>query len=263
MPKHQVSGLRRNTNHLAAAIIPIQADFLDPNSLQGLPETDILVYCAAPSRHSDPESYRATYLTGFANLLQALPSAPQHIFFTSSTSVYAQHQHQWVNETSATAATHTRGQVMLAAEQQVMRSPCPATIVRFSGIYGFDRLFLLNQVLAGNASADNSLSYTNRIHVDDCAGVLNHLIEKLYLGKKIENLYLASDNCPAPKHEVLHWLAQQTNSVLKNANAAQNVGSKRCDNQRLRDSGYDFIYPDYQRGYRAIIKRLNYSLKTW
>lgn len=254
-PKHQVYGLRRNIDKLPPTINAIAADFLNPSTLNTLPNIDILVYCAAPTRGAD-DNYQATYIDGFNNVLKALPAPPSHIFFTSSTSVYGQNQHQWVNEESLTQPLAKRANIMLSAEQQVLSSQIPATVVRFSGIYGFDRLFLLKQVLNNQASADLSLSYTNRIHLEDCAGVLNHLIERRFAKQHIAKLYLASDNKPAPRAEVLQWLAQQTNSQLSDVPSRHKVNSKRCDNRLLLETNYQFIYPDYKAGYSAIIKKL-------
>ena len=254
--RHQVYGLRRNIDKLPVTIDAIEADFLKPSTLKSLPDIDILVYCAAPTRGAG-DNYSSIYLEGFNNILQALSLPPKHIFFTSSTSVYGQNDHQWVDEESITEPDTERANIMLAAEQQVLATPSPSTVVRFSGIYGFDRLFLLNQVLTSRASEDTTLSYSNRFHLADCAGVLNHLIEKAFARQSIDNLYLASDNNPAPRAEVLHWLAKQTNSRLSNTPSTHTVGSKRCNNQRLLETGYQFIYPDYQAGYTAILKKLD------
>ena len=48
------------------------------------------------------------------------------------------------------------------------------------------------------------LRYTNRIHRDDCAGVLRHLMRL----SSPETLYLATDNEPADQTEVFRWLAK-------------------------------------------------------
>jgi hypothetical protein len=34
-------------------------------------------------------------------------------------------------------------------------------------------------------------------------------------------------------------------------------GNKRCNNRRLLDSGYQFLYPDYQAGFGAMLQGLS------
>ncbi len=47
--------------------------------------------------------------------------------------------------------------------------------------------------------------YTNRIHVDDCAAVLEHLL----FFDRADPLYIASDDDPVARCELLDWLADQ------------------------------------------------------
>ncbi|MCJ8338381.1 MAG: SDR family oxidoreductase [Pseudomonadales bacterium] len=253
--RHCVYGLRRSTDKLPQQLLPISADLSDPGTLQDLPAIDILVYCAAP-RRGDSGAYTATYLQGYRNLLAALPQTPVHVFFTSSTSVYAQNEHQWVDEQSATTSSSEKAQIMLAAEHQVLASPCGATVVRFSGIYGPQRLHLLNQVLAGKALLAKPLQYSNRIHRDDCAGVLEHLINTVAKGDCIAPMYLASDCKPTPISEVMDWLARQTRTEVHKLKSVRSIPSKRCDNSLLIACGYQFKYADYRAGYQEIIEQL-------
>jgi len=260
-PSYIVYGMRRNTSTLPENIIALAADFTKPETLKNLPAVDILIYCAAPSRNGN-DSYQDTYLQGFSNVIKALPNPVKHAFFTSSTSVYAQDDHQWVNEQSPTLAQSPKASIMIAAEQQVLSTTFPSTVVRFSGIYGFDRLHLLNQVLTNTTSPSNKAHYTNRIHVEDCAGVLKHLIDMACANKPLEQIYLASDNRPVLKSQVCRWLAEQTNSQLPVCPSTNTNSGKRCDNQLLIKSGYQFHYPDFQIGYAAIIERLHIGHKT-
>ncbi|MFT5706854.1 MAG: nucleoside-diphosphate-sugar epimerase [Oceanospirillaceae bacterium] len=259
---HKVYGLRRNAGLLPSQITPITANLNDPTTLIELPCIDIIIYCAAPSKNSITnllDSYTDTYLKGFNNLINALPTPPQHIFFTSSTSVYAQGDHQWVNEQSATLPTTDKGIIMRGAEQQVLNFQKSATVVRFSGIYGKSRLHLFNQVLNGKAFTAEPIQYSNRIHVDDCAGVLRHLINKLSIDEIVAPLYLASDNLPSPINEVMGWLAKMSNSAVNLQTSKRTTPSKRCDNNLLRDSGYHFLHPDFKSGYKEVLA--NYAQK--
>ncbi|WP_372740929.1 SDR family oxidoreductase [Neptunomonas sp.] len=249
---HHVYGLKRTINQLPDCIHAISADLCDKETLSDLPDTDILVYCAAATGRSE-SAYQQAYIDGLENIYSALPAPPRHLFFTSSTSVYAQYQHEWVDEQSPTQPDQPSGLIMRRAEQQVLDKE-NATVVRFSGIYGPGRNHLINTVLAGTIAPQNPLHYSNRIHRDDCAGVLTHLIQKVNTGTLIEPIYLASDPNPTPIHDITAWLAEQLNTKIMQETPIRRGGSKRCNSQRLQQSGYEFLYPDYKAGFQAGLK---------
>jgi nucleoside-diphosphate-sugar epimerase len=104
-----------------------------------------------------------------------------------------------------------------------------------------------------NHRASASPHYTNRIHVEDCAGVLAHLIE-LAKVQALEPVYLATDSSPTPMREVVSWIAQQLDvSDFLAADAVNERGNKRISNQRLLSTGYVLRYPDFRLGYRELI----------
>lgn len=244
---HHVYGLRRTINQLPDCIHAISADLCDKETLSDLPDTDILVYCAAASGRSEND-YQQAYIDGFNNVFAALPNPPKHLFFTSSTSVYGQHQHEWIDEQSPTEADQPSAKIMRQAELAVLEKG-NATVVRFSGIYGPGRNHLINTVRAGTIAPKNPLHYSNRIHRDDCAGVLTHLIQKISKGNIIASIYLASDPNPSPIHDITAWLAEQLNVEITQEKPIRRGGSKRCNSQRLQQSGYQFLYPDYKSGF--------------
>jgi len=249
---YRVSGVRRTINQLPQGIHGIRADLNQPDSLQGLPAADYVVFSAAASSHTEA-GYRATYVDGLNATLAALPRPPKHLFFTSSTGVYHQADHSWVDENSPCQPSRFSGAVMLEAEQALHASGIPATAVRFSGIYGANRTRMLETVRSGKGAPAEPLSYSNRIHQQDCARVLAHLIEHQRLGHTLAPVYLASDDQPAPLHEVTSWLAQQLGVAITDPSMGRFAGSKRCDNSLLKSTGFTFQYPDYQQGYQEML----------
>lgn len=242
-----------------------QADLNDPDNLNtSLPQhSDVIVMTLTPSEYSD-EGYQRAYVDTVKNLLAALESRtpPQLILFVSSTSVYGQSDGEWIDETSATEPRGYAGKRLLEAEQLLTDSAYATCVVRFSGIYGPGRQRLIQQVRDGKgapAGNDGAL-YSNRIHVDDCAGVLAHLMRRQLIQKEqttdLAPLYLASDCEPSDLGDVKQWLAQQMGygpDHLQPGPEAPSRASKRCSNQRLLDSGYRFQYPTYQQGYRQVL----------
>lgn len=250
---YSVYGLRRNINSITPPVKAISADLSNPQSMRALPSVDMVIYCAAPTR-SKGDDYSQTYLNGFKNLLQALPTPPKHCIFTSSTSVYHQDSDQWIDESSPTLPTSERGKMMRLAEQQVEQLSVNSTIVRFSGIYGPGREHLLNQVRQGKFAADTPRLFSNRIHRDDCAGLLCHLVQAASQQTPLAPIYLASDSYPCPINEVTDWLGKQLNIPPAEPLPQRQTPSKRCNNSLILALGYQLKYPDFKAGYAPLLR---------
>lgn len=252
---HQVFGLRRNINQLPPAIQGIAADLSQTDTLRDLPQQLDTVFYVVAAGSREESIYRQAYSGGLQNLLQALQQQdihPRQLFFVSSTAVYHQQNDEWVDESSPTEPDNFSGRIMLEAEQTALQSGIPATVVRFSGIYGPGRNYMLSQISHGTGYPAAPPRFSNRIHRDDCVGVLEHLW-RLSQQQPLAPVYLASDDQPTPLHEVGDWLAAQLGVEITERSARRTIGSKRCDNTRLKQSGYQFRYPDYQAGYPELI----------
>lgn len=255
-----VWGLRRSTEGLPPTLRGWAADLTRPETLRPLPASfDAVVYTATPDRY-DEAGYRQAYVTGVHNLLDALAAQsqpPSRVILVSSTSVYAQNTGEDVDETSPTEPTHYAGRTILEGERAMQALGERGVIVRFGGIYGPHRTQLLDSVRQGKAVCyEGPPRYTNRIHRDDCVGVLGHLLTL----PETAPLYLGVDNEPAPRDDVLRWLAAQlgrpeppTAPGSDAPTGRRTRSNKRCRNRRLRDSGYAFLYPSFREGYRAMI----------
>jgi nucleoside-diphosphate-sugar epimerase len=252
----EVSGLRRTTSELAADILPLQGDVTCKDSLRVIaakPWDVVIITLTARGE----EAYNAVYVEGVANLIAVLKqsSTKPLLLFASSTSVYAQNGGEIVDETSTISANSYSARAMQLAERQLSESGFDQAAIRFSGIYGRGRGgHLLEALQKGQICAKRPIRYSNRIHIDDCIGIFMHLIDRYFQGKALQPVYLGSDNCPTPLREIMEWLAAQyviSVDRLKPTFAANRGGSKRCSNQLLIESGYQFSYPDYKSGYLA------------
>ncbi len=244
----------------------IQGDCTDHQRLSAILQVpaDVIVMTLTPDEMSDA-GYKRSYVDTTNALLLALREQtyqPRLLLFVSSSSVYHQSDNEWVDEHSVAQPLRYSGQRLLEAEQLLVNSPYHHCIVRFSGIYGPGRQRLIDQVVSGNIVAKEPALYSNRIHADDCAGVLAHLINR-QRQQPIKPLYLASDCEPVPLYTVQCWLADQLNvavspplsaTIVSHASASNTRSSKRCANQRLLDSGYQFQYPTFREGYTAVLK---------
>jgi len=257
---HGVWGLRRRALPLPGGILPVVADLGLAATLTDLPpDLDYVFYMASPGG-SDEALYRTAYVQGLSNLLGALDRQghrPVRVFFVSSTSVYAQRRGEWVDEASPAEPVNFSGRLLLEAERVLLESPFAGTVVRFAGIYGPRRTRLVESVRTGRAVWRKSPpQWTNRIHRDDCAGVLKHLMQL----EQPEKIYLATDCEPAEQGAVLRWLAGALGAPPPRAVRANDPAlrerrdNKRCRNDRLLASGYTFRFPTYREGYRAVLE---------
>lgn len=259
---HQVWGLARSAREPAAGIHFIQADLCQPESLTSLPHNiDTLIYCVTPGERSE-ETYRAIYVDGLRHLVTALGhnSSLQRLFYVSSTSVYGQSDHEWVDEDSPTNAKNFSGRIIREGER-LAQLLCPkACIIRFSGIYGGNRSRLIDMVKSGRATLKTRQNFSNRIHEDDCIGFMAHLLNLAFSGKPLLPCYLASDSQPTDQNDVLNMLADMLDATLDYGDAPllrEGVGSKRCRNTRMLETGYELKYPTYVEGYAEMLGRLN------
>ncbi len=243
----QTSGLRRRVERLPASIRPVAADLLDLSSLAAVdPDWDAIVYQATPAERS-ASAYRATYLTGLEHLLARVRT--RRLIYVSSTAVFGEDGGGWVDESSPTDPAAFNGRILLEGEARARSAG--GIVVRFSGIYGPGREVLIRQLRAGQARCRREPpQWTNRIHADDCAGVLAHL---LGLADPAP-VWCASDDRPATRCELLDWLAERLDLAgpADDRDLAGGQG-KRVANAQLRASGYDFDYPDFRTGYGALL----------
>jgi nucleoside-diphosphate-sugar epimerase len=258
----QVFALKRRTVGLPAELVAVAADLTRPETLTALPQDiDSLVYCAAADGSND-EAYQNAYVAGLNNVLQSLSlqRAPlQRVLFVSSTAVYAQTNGEWVTEESTAEPEHFSGIRTLQAESVLEHFPVASVVVRSGGIYGPGRTRLIDQVRSGTATYDPThAEYGNRIHAQDLARAIVHLLDV----SEPLRVYNAVDQEPAPRREVLQWLASQLGVAPPTAAADAGAqtkarrtkpSDKRVDSSKLRASGYQFQFPSYREGYGALL----------
>ena len=251
--RQEVWGLRRNISALPPGVHPVCADLRAPSTLEALPtELDAIVYTAAPDESSDT-SYKEIYVDALSRLLERAASIsrpPTRLVLVSSTGVYGQNDGAAVNESSLTEPTRFSGRRLLESEQIAAQSGMTTTVIRFGGIYGPGRTALIERVKAGTALLTNAPSYTNRIHRDDCAGAIAHILTLSAPPPTI----IGVDENPADRNDVVKWMAQRLGVPTKVDDTSVSTASgKRCSAALLRSTGYEFTYPSYREGYPAII----------
>ena len=265
--EHQVIGLRRSQK-TTAHMQTIQADVTQPNTLTGLSKLkpNIVIYCVSADAQTD-ESYHAQYVIGMKNVLttQASNSLLKHVFFVSSTRLYGQKTLDLIDEATPAIPSDFGGERLLEAEStlkdfclnfDMKTQACKSTSMRLSGIYGNGRLYLATMAKDTTRwPAENN--WSNRIHRDDAAGFIAFLVEKVLAGKKVDDTYIVTDDMPIEQYQVLQWLAIQQGVDISHVKIPPVSGGKRLSNKRLRDMGFKLQYPNYQVGYRHLLKKLD------
>jgi nucleoside-diphosphate-sugar epimerase len=253
-----VFALRRSDAPAPPGAQAVRADLARIETLDVLPDgIGTVVYTAGAGGPSEA-AYREAYLDGVDHLLRVLRERgepPERVVFCSSTAVYAQQRGEWVDETSPTRPVRFNGEILLSAERLLQALAPGAIVVRLGGIYGPGRTRLIDRVRSGEARIHPGEHFTNRIHRDDAAGVL----ELLALAEApAHTCYLGVDDEPADEAEVLRFLAGRLGvpeppRADADAPPARRAGSKRCRNARIRAEGYRFAYPSFREGYAAML----------
>jgi nucleoside-diphosphate-sugar epimerase len=255
----RVWGVRRDAAGVPDGVAAIAADVTDAATLAPLAALrPQLVLCAlTPGGFSDG-GYRAVYVDGLRNLLAALNRAElRRVLWVSSTSVYHQDDGADVDEASAALPTAFSGRRLLEAERLLADAGLPHTIVRFGGIYGPGRDRLLRQLRSGVRSPQRPQRWSNRIHRDDCIGVLDFLLQRAAAGLALDDLYLGVDSAPAPVAEIERWFAARLGldyTALREGEGEARGGNRRCLSARLQALGYQFRYPSYREGLPTLLE---------
>jgi len=210
---------------------------------------DVLVHCLAPATR-DEAAYRAVYVDALRHVLDAVPGA-RRLVFVSSTAVYGDHGGARVDESAACRPGEFNGRVLLAAEELARSCGRDALVLRLGGLYGPGREMLLRRVRSGEPlPVSEPPLYSNRIHVEDAAAAVTHLIARTATG-----CFNLVDDCNAPQYEVLDWLADRLQLPrLARVEGPVPAENKRVDNGRLRETGFRFDYPDFRVGYDALLR---------
>ncbi len=229
-------------------------DISDRDQLSASAEDfDAVIHCAS-TRGGNVDRYRRVYLDGARNLVARFTRST--ILFTSSTSVYAQKNGDWVTEESAAEPQHDTGKILREAEDFVLQHG--GIVARLAGIYGPGRSSLLRKLLAGEAQIDAATAlYINQAHRDDVASaaflLLNRKIKSQMRADAEPAIFNVADDRPILERECYEWLAAHLHRPLPGATVSRPArkrgdSNKRVSNEKLRAFGWEPRYPSFQIG---------------
>jgi nucleoside-diphosphate-sugar epimerase len=227
-------------------------DITDRNQLGAQPKNfDAVIHCASTSGGA-PEVYRRVYFEGARNLLEQFGGST--ILFTSSTSVYAQNNREWVTEESPAEPKHDSGKILRKTEELVLRRG--GIVARLAGIYGPGRAALLTKFLRGEAIFDpDNDRFVNEGHRDDIASALFLLLDREVARGHIFNV---ADDKPILQSDCYRFLARKLNKPFpprgkSDGSRKRGDSNKRVSNLKLRSLGWVPRYPSFEEAMRKSI----------
>jgi len=186
------------------------------------------------------------------------------ITYLSATSVYGDHNGEWVNEKSETKPSTLNGKNRLKVENDwrvfSKENNLPLQIFRLSGIYSKQNN-ILKRLKTGQAKIiKKEKHFFSRIHVEDIANILFISLKKF----KTNEIFNISDDQPASQEEVAVYgallLKMNKPNPLKIEDLEEGMlkdfykESKKVDNKKIKEFfNYQFIYPSYKEGLDNIV----------
>ena len=242
----------------AIGVYSILADVLDPESLAGLPRAD-RVFLSVGFDRSSGSTREQVGMIGMRNVLHALKSRgwAGRLVASSSTSVYGQADGRWVDEDSETISLDESGRIALGAESLVHAAEPSATILRFSGIYGPDRIIGQAMLERGEAIPGDPDRWLNLIHVEDAAQAVVAALDATESGR----LYVVSDDSPLRRREYYECAAASLGLPAPRfegtgASLSQ-VPDKRVLNSRVKaELGLTWRYPKFAAEHDGVSRPL-------
>ncbi len=235
-------GLRRQIAYLPHGVEGIGADLCHADSLPNIPSVDHVIYCPA-DRKCAP---KALYAQGLKNLLNAFTEKPKKLWLISSTSVYEENEGAPIDEYSATNPASP----LLDMEKIGLDSGINTTILRPSGIYGWQYSHIYRWLANGTYPLPPQ-HYCNRIHIEDVAAAITHLMQY----PECNTLYNLSDNSPCTIQALMQHAAATLHipSPVSSSNSATLHG-KRANSTKLLQTGFALLHPDCLTGYTPLLE---------
>ncbi len=215
-----------------------------------------LIISAAPDENGDPvlRCFRET-------ILRSMP-ALQWIGYLSTVGVYGNHDGAWIDEEVECRPVSTRSKLRVVAESEWIdlgdESGIPTAILRLAGIYGPGRNAFAKLEAGTARRLVKPGQVFNRIHVADIARAIHHLGER-----QLGGIFNVTDNEPSPPQDVVAYAADLMGVAVPpdipfdDADLTPMARSfygenKRVSNAKIRQSGFQFLYPDYRSTLEAI-----------
>ena len=231
------------------------SETFDKELIKSLEKADYILISIPPVNGTD------IVLKNFGKIFQS--NKFKRVTYLSATSVYGNHNGEWVDENSQTKPTSKNGIDRLNAEKNWLnmhkKYDLPVQILRLSGIYS-NEYNILHRLKSGEAKIIKKKDhFFSRIHTEDIANVLYQSLNNFKGGE----IYNISDDKPASNEEVLMYgvklLKMEKPETLQveqlKSEMMQNFykDSKKVSNNKMKDFfQIKLKYPTYMEGLKYI-----------
>ena len=246
---------KKNFNGISYHNYFLNGEKYDQDLISNLKKSDHILISIPPINGSD------IVFKMFSKFIK--DSKVKWVTYLSATSVYGNHDGEWVDENSKNKPTSQNGIDRLKAENlwlsSNIRHNLPIQIFRLSGIYS-NQNNILSRLKIGTAKLINKKNhFFSRVHVDDIGNILYKSLTKFKEGE----IYNISDDKPSSSEEVTLYAAKLLNikdikkveieslenSMLKNLYK----DSKKVNNQKMKEFfNYRLKFPTYVEGLNYI-----------
>ena len=215
-------------------------DDIDSDKLNPFLESDILFLNIPPARGDKnvTESY-PSLIKSIADKVAA--SSIKWVIFASSTSVYNSNG-GFTEESDAKPGSAARpsGEAVLKAEEILQNnSSFTSTIIRFGGLYGYERHPV--RYLAGKKNMKEPAKPINLIHQDDCIRIIEAIIKQ----DKQNEIYNAVSDGHPPRQEFYRASAIHFGLEPPEFDDGPTASDRVVSNRKLKEElDYRFRYPN-------------------
>ena len=228
----------------------------DKKLIKNLESSDHILISIAPVNGED------IVIKNFQNIIEN--STAKWITYLSSTSVYGNHNGNWVDESSKTNPTSKSGIDRLNVEKSwlnlAQKKNLALQILRLSGIYS-NQNNILTRLKNGKAKIiDKKNQFFSRIHVEDIANILFESLQKF----KAKEIYNVSDDKPASIEEIILYGSKLLNTEKPETVELSSIesemvknfykDSKKVSNKKMKEFfNYKLKYPTYVEGLNYVL----------
>ena len=246
---------KKSYENIAYESYQFSENSFDQRLIERLKSSDHILVSIAPINGED------IVVKNFQNIFEN--KRIKSITYLSATSVYGNHNGNWVDEKSNTVPTSINGIARLNAEKSWLsvanKKNLPLQIFRLSGIYS-NQNNVLTRLKSGDAKIiEKKNQFFSRIHVEDIANILLKSLQTF----KTNEIYNISDDKPASSEELILY-----GSKLLNIQKPEVVDLSKIESQMVRDFykdskkvsnkkmksffEYELKYPTYIEGLQYI-----------
>lgn len=201
-------------------------------------DSDIIIVTVAARSSDDYENaYLKTAQTIHAAAREA--NTTKTLIYTSSTSVYGDHQGKWVNETSSLNASTNQAKILVRTEAEYLSLQSlgwKTCILRLSEIYGPGReLSKKIQNLQESKLDGTGDTFTNMIHAEDIVGFIQYAIEH-----HLSGVFNLSDDEHPLRKDFYETVAKEKSITppLWDQSLSYRRPNKRVSNHSIKAKGY-------------------------